>query len=311
MYPSNLALLQQFFNDSQLKQVLADTSFHTSINFKVPEFYKHKMSEILADDTKYSLNLKKMAKRAKKDKVIFANLAECLVEGEVDINDDSWPKKQDIISITALILSSINIVAITWIKYKVRILCAALLLSKEIPRVNGLNLQYTMSPTTSSPSWTTVLSETLRWEHALFILSVLSLIGTTLLLCKKFKEGPKNTRICIEITIGLQCVIVEVLSLPLCPSYFNIRYPSAITDLKISGVFQPILSINWPNFQVINIMTEHKIIVPYKISISIMTAVRLRKILKESFCANIVILHHNYQKSDSDGSKFEYSLRPT
>jgi hypothetical protein len=58
-----------------------------------------------------------------------------------------------------------------------------------------------------------------------------------------FKEGPKNTRICVEITTGLQCVIVEVLSVPLCPSYFNIRYPSAITDLKISGVFQPILSI--------------------------------------------------------------------
>ena len=84
-----------------------------------------------------------------------------------------------------------------------------------------------------------------------------------------------------------------MLSVPLCPSYVNIRYPSAITDLKISGVFQPILSINWQNFQVINIMTEHKIIVPYKISISIMTAVRLRKILKESFCANIVIFHHN------------------
>jgi hypothetical protein len=146
--------------------VLADTSFNTSINFKIPEFktYKHKMSKILADDTKYSLNLKKMAKRVKKDKVIFSNLAESLIEGEVDINDDSWPKKQDIISITALILSSINIVAIIWIIYKVRILCAALLLSKEIPRVNGLQLQYTIPPTTTSPSWTTVLSEALRWD---------------------------------------------------------------------------------------------------------------------------------------------------
>jgi preprotein translocase subunit SecE len=112
---------------------------------------------------KYSLNLKKMTKRAKKNKVIFSNLAESLIEGEVDINDDSWPKKQDIISITALILSSINIVAIIWIIYKVRILCTALLLSKEIPRVNGLQL-HTMPPTTTSPSWTTVLSETLRWD---------------------------------------------------------------------------------------------------------------------------------------------------
>ena len=105
-----------------------------------------------------------MTKRAKKNKVIFSNIAKSLIEGEVDMNDDSWPKKQDIISITALILSSINIVAIIWIIYKVRILCTALLLSKEIPRVNGLQLQYTMPPTTTSPSWTTVLSETLRWD---------------------------------------------------------------------------------------------------------------------------------------------------
>ena len=89
------------------------------------------MSEIWADDTKYSLNLKKMTKRAKKDKVIFSNIAKFLIEGEVGINDDSWPKKQDIISITALILSSINIVAIIWIIYKVRILCMCVTAIKE------------------------------------------------------------------------------------------------------------------------------------------------------------------------------------
>jgi hypothetical protein len=38
------------------------------------------MANIFADDSKYSLNLRKMANRAKKDQVIFSNLAELLVE---------------------------------------------------------------------------------------------------------------------------------------------------------------------------------------------------------------------------------------
>ena len=47
------------------------------------------MSNIVADDSKYSLNFRKMANRAKKDQVIFSNLAESLVEGEVEIDDFS------------------------------------------------------------------------------------------------------------------------------------------------------------------------------------------------------------------------------
>ena len=37
-----------------------------------------------------------MANRAKKDQVLFSNLAESLVQGEVEIDDDDWPKTNDI-----------------------------------------------------------------------------------------------------------------------------------------------------------------------------------------------------------------------
>jgi len=47
------------------------------------------MSNIVANDSKYSLNFRKMAYRAKKDQVIFSNLAESLVEREVEIDDFS------------------------------------------------------------------------------------------------------------------------------------------------------------------------------------------------------------------------------
>ena len=52
LYPVNLAVIQQFFNDSQLRKVLADTSFNNPIDIKIPSFriYEHKMANIFADD---------------------------------------------------------------------------------------------------------------------------------------------------------------------------------------------------------------------------------------------------------------------
>jgi hypothetical protein len=63
--------------------------------------HEHKMANIFADDFKYYLNLRKMANRPKKDQVIFSNLAESLVEGEVEMDDDDWPKTNDITTTTA------------------------------------------------------------------------------------------------------------------------------------------------------------------------------------------------------------------
>jgi hypothetical protein len=90
------------------------------------------MANIFADDSKYSLNLRKMANRAKKDQVIFSNLAESLVEGEVEIDDDDWPKtvKTSIISQASPMVISIHTLMFLGgiLKY---------LYSKRIVAVNG------------------------------------------------------------------------------------------------------------------------------------------------------------------------------
>jgi hypothetical protein len=54
LYPVNLAVIQQFFNNSQLRKVLTDTSFNNSIDIKIPPFKidEHKMANIFADDSK-------------------------------------------------------------------------------------------------------------------------------------------------------------------------------------------------------------------------------------------------------------------
>jgi len=201
------------------------------------------MSNIVADDSKYSLNFRKMADRAKMDQVIFSNLAESLVEGEVEIDDDDWPKTNDILIILAISLISLNLIAIIWLVYKVRVLGGAILLAKNLPTAQSFILQYTIPPTTASPSWSAVLTENIKWDHVVLVFTLFSFTATILLLYKYFRIPPRNTRVCLEITTGLTCEIIEVLKMPLCPSYFNIMYPTFIRDIIITGTLLPKLTV--------------------------------------------------------------------
>jgi hypothetical protein len=44
-------------------------------------------------------------------------LAESLVDGEITIDEEGWPKKEDVMSLMALIVGGINIIAIIWLIY--------------------------------------------------------------------------------------------------------------------------------------------------------------------------------------------------
>jgi hypothetical protein len=209
LYPVNLALLQQCFNESQLTEILANTSFNKPVQVKIPSFmiYEHKMSKLFAKDVKESLNLKKMAERTKKDQVIFSTLAESLADGEITIDEEGWPKKEDVMTLMA---GGINIIVIIWLIYKVRILSAAILVSTRLPQVSSLRLQYTLPITTTPSSWSDILNQNLKWDQGVFIISFLTFGGLLGLLYSHFMKRPRNTRICLEITTGFQCVLLDI-----------------------------------------------------------------------------------------------------
>lgn len=52
VYPVNLALLQEFFNNSKLESVFGDTTFPNPIESIVPQMkiHNHSFSKVLVDD---------------------------------------------------------------------------------------------------------------------------------------------------------------------------------------------------------------------------------------------------------------------
>ncbi|XP_048259087.1 uncharacterized protein LOC125384301 [Haliotis rufescens] len=86
LHPVNLALLQHFFEDSALETIAGNTFYNKPISVHIPDFhlYQNKFDNVIANDHKDHLNLKRMAKRVKKNEVIFQGLTECLLDGKIN-----------------------------------------------------------------------------------------------------------------------------------------------------------------------------------------------------------------------------------
>ena len=81
------------------------------VNVSVPDFklYKHKFNSILASDQIDHLSLIKMVKAAKSDEKIFQNLAEPLLDGQIEL-DSNWPDVNGYLGLISIILGGISFI---------------------------------------------------------------------------------------------------------------------------------------------------------------------------------------------------------
>jgi hypothetical protein len=138
-------------------------------------------------------------------------------------------------TLMTLIVGGITIIAIMWLIYKVWILSAPILMSIPLPQVSSPRLQYALPITTTPSSWSDILKENSKWDHGVFVISFLTFGGLLLLLYSHLMTRPRNTRICLEINTGFECVLLDVMNLPLCSSYVNIRYRIQSLISKLRG----------------------------------------------------------------------------
>ena len=69
LHPVNLAMLQQFFDSTNLQNITGDSMYDILPDVNLPHFnvYNHSITTMLADDRKIHLSLDKMAQKAKKE----------------------------------------------------------------------------------------------------------------------------------------------------------------------------------------------------------------------------------------------------
>ena len=300
LHPVNLALLQHFFDNEFVENIFADTIFSKAVNVSLPKLklYQHKMSDILAADTKSHLSLSKMAETAKKDAVIFQTLEEPLLDGQISLDGD-WPSTDNILLYITTSATVILTAVLIWTIFKVRKLTAALLIVEGIQKAKALvtdipSFIYDKNSDKSfqEQSSTINFSIDLTWAQANFLLLCTILTIMAVYLWKHHQLNVKS-KLCLEITCGKVCVLLDIIHLPMCPSYYDIHVPFSISDLDITGHwYSPKLHVSWPDFSVKNKLTEEVIHINSEIRITILAAFRLRKALGKPYFVYLYKMHH-------------------
>ena len=302
VHPVNLILLQHFFSNDYTNKIFADTAFTYPVNITLPhfKFYNHQMKNIMANDNKAHLSISKIAASVRNDKTIFQSLAEPLLDGEIAIKPD-WPDTNSILTLVAMAIAIVALALFVWTVFKLRAMAATIAVLQQARNVRGLPttlpsfIYKTEKPVIPNSTLdmfdfnVTVIS----WEHAIFAFLVIICL---LLICILYKMKSKNydePRICIEITNTQQCILIELATLPLCPSQCNIQVPPSVVDIDVEGSFyNPTLISKWENFTITDSITQKVVTVPERKSIRISEALKLKSIIKHPFFVYIYLKHH-------------------
>lgn len=320
VHPVNLALLQQFFNDQVLSNIFADSFFAEPINMQIPKFnfYNHSFQKVIAVDQQNHFNLEKVAKAARKEETIFQSLTQPLIEGQIDISP-SWPDFNAILIFVTFGFAVLSSLLGVWLFFKIRKFSISLMVLQQIAHAKAqtppsfiFNLPTSTTKKPDVVDLKAIFSE-FSWIHGSVVLSIcvlVLLLVITILLFRKYRQR-KCTSLYVEITSGGECITVPVLTLPLCPSYWEITVPQ-IKDLSVSKFPVCKLFAVWSNFTVTNKLTNNSVQVPSSVSVNIFVRSKLAKILKQPFCVYILIEHQGmYTVLKDDGNKqFTSSLYP-
>lgn len=187
-------------------------------------------------------------------------MAEPLLDGNIEINS-SWPSVNDIVDFVALGIAILSLVGFIFMFFKVRKLLLIVSILKQVKQAKSESeipsfVYKSFQPATSSPTEFEYLLQNFSWNHASVLLSsfVISILFffTVFLLYSKSKL--KCTQIILELTTGGECILVPVLTLPLCPSFWQIKPPSQINHISVKfSLFSSKMFINWSDFSVTNI----------------------------------------------------------
>lgn len=212
VHPINLALLQQFFNSTELENITGNSMYHNLPDMSMPHFkiYNHTMSKILADDRTKHFSLKKMIENAKKDAVIFQSLTESLLDGKISIEQD-WFSTSYIMIYVTMTTTAVCLVALVVMYLKLRkVLVMLSVLQASVGKTNATAVPrfHYKSLVTPEPLRTNPFIDLqLTWDHTIFFIScctLIILVFWTVYWCVKKRN---RVILMLELTSGENCVL--------------------------------------------------------------------------------------------------------
>lgn len=146
----------------------------------------------------------------------------------------------------------------------------------------------------ASSSLENVFKSELSWIHAILVICFIIMFIQLIVIYFLYKSKPsKNTKVILELTSGGECVTIPLLTLPLCPSYYLIQ-KQIIHNLSASNFTSRQLKADWSPFEIIYKLSNKSITVPSQIPVNYLKYRKLLKILKQPFCAYVMVTHQGF-----------------
>lgn len=185
---------------------------------------------------------------------------------------------------------------------KLKTLTATLLLLQAIPKSNSYTILPKLYYTINQPSTPVYEKENdMSWtfDQAHDYVSSLLLLGLVLIILliylkNHYTHRGGQTILQMELTNGSLCAILPIQTLPLCPKHWNFQASEYVQDVTISGIFRPIVTVEWHDLKITDVLTEQSFRPPKTLHVNLLTALVLRRILKTQHSIYLFLNHNGY-----------------
>lgn len=288
-YPVNLALLNHFFGHTDL--LTGSTLLKIPLNITLPElkFYHNNLTSQFSEDTQLSLSLRHLADAAKINKLIYKSITDKIIDGDIDTSFIRWTNSIGTFVITGIVVLNCLSCALIVLYLRVRKLHATVailaLQSKHVAADLPTAFVYTLPPATNDMH--TVLTT------LVVVLSCLLLILFIWTIYRMYcRYSYSSSVLTLELSTSTTCISIDLLHLPSCPGDYSFEAQSYISRISISGFFNPILSLTWPDLVITRLSCRNdRYILPQAISISILAGLKIRSMIAMPYSAHLFILH--------------------
>ena len=297
LHPVNLALLQEYFTETELKNVSSDTTFNTPINVTTPPFkiFNHGISDIIANDKNSHMNLQKMINMSKQNKLIFTSLADSMYSESLYIND-TFPTEL-ILAIIGTSLAASALILCIFLLRRYNFLITVLVINELLPKANAFtkppSFHYTWptQETVTAPPYNVSISDIADITNIVLAKILLTFI---IIFCIWFCLRNKSKSILmLDITDGNNCIQIPVQHLPHNIASCHFQGSAVLAKISISfGIFSKLI-IDWGDLSLRNTLLRNEVPLKSIISINPIMAFKTKAIVENKFSMFIWVNHNN------------------
>lgn len=241
------------------------------------------------------LSLKRMINMSKKNKMIFASLADSMFSA-TSYDTEGFPVDLAL-SILATVIASLAFGLLLFLFRKYKYISIALASHQLLPKSEAFPTLPAFYYTTPSDEVETFNYHTLTVadiaESSNLYLSAVVLIFCIALFMRQLLMRKFFTTLVLDITDGTSCIQINIQKLPSNIVSCHFTGSHVLTEISLTSGLIPTVTINWGDLSMTNTLLKHEVELKTVLRVNPYKAYRLKRMLKNKFSMFVWVNHNN------------------